>query len=199
MKIGCVTQAICIIIKQNFTETEMLIHLPSGSHAPQTEDLLDVRVRVTTNSSTDAPSAIELIQYLRVSSYGVYDECRDDGIDRDLCVCSPSHPSTRQWHQRHPVVFGTPTVILSLNSHVFIYERRSSDGIIIEASCDDNVTSSYKLKLSTHTKLNVVSSKQSPLMVVIQSGMKVFLDVFYSLDSSKEWELKYEVSFMQLS
>ncbi|XP_072044600.1 uncharacterized protein [Amphiura filiformis] len=187
-------------VKDNFTETEMLIHLPTGSNVPQMEDLFNVIVQVASNSSS-GPS-IKLIHYLRTSSHGSYDECRDDGVDPTLCVCSPSNQSTtmRQWHRHPQIVFGTATTVVSLNKHLFIYERRTSDGIVLEASCDDEINrSTYKLVILAEHKVNVVSSKSSPLVVTVRSGMMVFIDVFYPLDSSKKWDLEYEVSYTQLA
>ncbi|XP_072035892.1 uncharacterized protein [Amphiura filiformis] len=187
-------------VLDNVTTTEMEIYLPAGSNAPQTEDSFYVIVQVTSNSTE---TSIELVYHLRTSSHGVYDECRDNGVDRKLCICSPSNRSTltRQWHLQAPKVFGTATTVVSLNRHLFIYERRTSDGIVLEASCDDHqhITSTYKVLLLTNNKTNVVSSKDLPLTVIVKSGMKVFLDVFYQLDSSKKWELEYEVSYRQLA
>ncbi|XP_072043228.1 uncharacterized protein [Amphiura filiformis] len=94
-------------LMSNSTVIELDVHLAAGSGAPQSEDKFFVVIQVNSKSPSEGQedsdedgSAIHLIHYERVSTYGIYDECRDEGVEGKLCICSLSNrsPPTRQWH-----------------------------------------------------------------------------------------------------
>ncbi|XP_072020713.1 uncharacterized protein [Amphiura filiformis] len=183
---------------QNTTAIEMNLHLPGKLPTPEKDEIFFVAVQVT-SSSQDGPSLV-LAHYERTSIYGVYDECRDEGVEGRVCICSPSNRSTttRQWHLQPPVVFGTLTTVVSLNQHVFIYERRSPYGVILEASCDQP-NGAYEIVLLILNTLNVVSSDTSHQHTTMIKYQRIyFLNAFYQLDPLHKWSLEYDVQFRQI-
>ncbi|XP_072016637.1 uncharacterized protein [Amphiura filiformis] len=183
---------------ENTTVIEMDLHLPAKSHAPEPDDVFSVVVEVTSNSQ-DGPS-LELVHYERSSVYAVYDKCRDEGVDAKLCICSLPNKSTptRQWHLQPEAVFGAVTTIVTLNKHVFIYERRSPSGVILEASCDQP-NGAFEIALFIVNTLNVVSSDTSHQhTIIIKYKRIVFLNAFYQLDPLQKWSLEYDVQCKQI-
>ncbi|XP_072044599.1 uncharacterized protein [Amphiura filiformis] len=183
---------------QNITVTEMDLHLPAKSGASAAEDTFSVVVQVTSNSQ-DVPS-LELVHYERTSVCAVYDECRDEGVEGRLCICSSSNRTTptMQWHLQPPIVFGTATTVVSLNEHLFIYERRSPYGIILEASCNQP-NGAFQIALRTVNTLNIVSSATlHQLTIIIKYQRMYFLNAFYQLDPFQKWSLGYDVQFRQI-
>ncbi|XP_072020665.1 uncharacterized protein [Amphiura filiformis] len=182
----------------NIMVIEMNLHLPGKLPTPEKDEIFFVSVQVTSNSQ-DGPSLV-LAHYERTSIYGVYDECCDEGVEGRLCICSPSNRSTttRQWHLQPPVVFGTITTVVSLNQHVFIYERRSPYGVILEASCDQP-NGAYEIVLLILNTLNIVSSATSHQQTTIIKYQRIFfLNAFYQLDPLQKWSLEYDVQFRQI-
>ncbi|XP_072020703.1 uncharacterized protein [Amphiura filiformis] len=183
---------------QDTTVIEMDLHLPAKPHAPEADDVFSAVVEVTSNSQ-DGPS-LHLVHYERTSVYVVYEQCRDKGVEAKLCICSPSNRSTpiRQWHIEPPVVFGTVTKVISLNEHVFIYERRSLYGIILEVSCEQP-NGVFEIALVIVNSLNVVSSTTLHQQTITIKYQRIyFLSAFYQLDPSNKWTLEYDVQFRQI-
>ncbi len=155
-------------------------------------------VQVDSNPSPK-DGAIQLIHYERVSTYGVYEDCRDEGISPKLCVCSPSSnrsSTNEQLHQQPMIVFGIQTTQLTLGEHVFLYERRTQYGIILEAFCDQ-FNRAYEIAIHIVSKVNVATSQGLPAVTNIKCGRIYFLIAFYQIIESQKWSLEYNVQFRQ--
>ena len=178
----------------------MNIHVLSGSNAPRTEDVFSVVIHVTQNTTDDI--VIELVHYERISSYAVYDKCKDKGVDGDLCVCALGDSSrnnaiiNKNWHEVPQIVFGFITTVVGLNECLFIYERRTSYGLVLEASCDC-FNKDFEVFLQIVKQSNVVSSKTLPKFINVQSGMMVFVCSFHQLSPLQSWNLDYDVKFKE--
>ena len=182
---------------QGLRIVELDIYVAAGEQAPQSEDGFSVVIQISTNNTEE--NYIELIHYERITTYGVYDKCRDKGIDGDLCVCSNSTKSSSvpKWHLATHDVFGYMTTAMSLNRFLFFYETRTPYGIILEISCDAD-SMQFEVVITILTRANIVSSHTYPLKVTVSSGMYLFVDVFYQFDVTKSWKLEYDVKFRQL-
>ena len=173
----------------------MDIHIPAGSVTQQTEDVFGVVIQVRTNAP--GLSSIKLVHYERTSAYAPYAQCRDTGVDGDLCVCSSSDSSkrTRNWHLHPPIVFSFETKVVSLNTDLYMYERRTLYGLILETSCD-SLNTVYKLQIIIGYQENVVFSKVYPLKLIVRPGNMLFVDSFYQRDPKMRWNFQYLATFV---
>ncbi len=176
---------------------EFDIYVAAGKQVPQSEDGFSAVIQISTNNAEE--NYIELIHYDRITKYGVYDKCRDKGIDGDLCVCSNSTKSSSipKWHLDTHEVFGYMATAMTLNHFLYFYETRTPYGIILEISCDGD-SMQFEVVISILTRANIVSSHTYPLNVTASSGMHLFVDVFYQDDVTKSWKLEYDVKFRPL-
>ncbi|XP_072036724.1 uncharacterized protein [Amphiura filiformis] len=169
---------------ENITITEMNIHIPPGTNAPQSTD--EFRVVIRQSPHTSKKTLMKLTYYQRISTFAVYDKCKDPGVDGKFCVCSLSEKtdetqSTKYWHQIPHTVFDHPTTVVSLNECLFIYERRTHFGLVIEASCDCR-NKNFQIKVEIVDQVNVVYSNLPPIMTNIRSGMMSFVAAFHQHD-----------------
>ena len=182
--------------------THLDIHVPAGKNASQEDDVFFVTVH-TILSHTHY--RLHLVNYDRISSYGQYQVCADDGVDIKLCVCSLIRPIRRpeynipSWHLTYTVVFGNPRKIQKLNnSCLYIYERRmDSSGIILEASSDCR-NSTYMLEINPDVILNIVSSSPLPHRVKLCPGDMTFLLVFQQKNTLLRWTVKYTTNYEEI-
>ncbi len=174
----------------------MDIHVPAGTEAPQNEDVFSVVIQVGSNTPS-LTTNIKLVHYERISTYASYDDCRDEGVDGDLCVCS-STPTLRDWFIKHPPVhFGYKSTVTNLNSNLHIYERRTSYGLVLEAS-NDSSDQTYEVLIRTISEVNVGHSNSYPLTLKIKPGNIIFIDIFYQLNPKHQWDYKYNVEIRQV-
>ncbi|XP_072045119.1 uncharacterized protein [Amphiura filiformis] len=187
---------------ENITITEMNIHISPGTNAPQSSD--EFRVVIHESSPTSdikKKTLMTLTHYQRISTFAVYDKCKDPIIDGTLCVCSLSEKTdetqmTKYWHQIPHIVFDHPSTVLSLNDCLFLYERRTHFGLVLEASCDCR-NKTFQLKVAIVDQVNVVYSQLPPITTDIRSGMMSFVAAFHQHDPMQSWILDYDVQFKE--
>ncbi|XP_072040667.1 uncharacterized protein [Amphiura filiformis] len=182
-------------VSQNITITEMDIHIPAGTGAPQSEDVFSVTIQVGSNIPALSTN-IKLVHHERISTYAVYDDCRDVGVDGDLCVCSAT-PTLQSWHIDPPTIFGYISTVINLTRYLYIYERRTPHGLNLETSCD-SADKTFEVVMRITSKVNVGYSKKYPLTFKVKHGTIFFIDVFYQLNPKLNWDVKYDVDFKQL-
>ncbi|XP_072042660.1 uncharacterized protein [Amphiura filiformis] len=182
------------------TVTEMNIHIPPGTNAPQSSDVFSVVIHESPHSSNR--TLMKLMHYRRISTFAVYDKCKDPDVDGTRCVCSLSEKTdeakvTKHWHQIPHTVFDHPTTVVSLNDCLFIYERRTHFGLVIETSCDCRYKH-YQVEVVIVDQVNVVFSTLPPIVTDIRSGMMSFVAAFHQHDPMQSWILDYDVKYKEL-
>ena len=184
---------------------EMNIHVAAGTNAPQSEDVFGVVIHVFKGKMN--ATLMDLVHYERISTYAVYDKCRDAGVDGDICICSLTDQETgdnqrrivQYWHKTPQTAFNHPATVVSLNECVFLYERRTHYGLVVETSCDCSNNKTFVLKLVINNQINVVHSSLPPVVTNLRAGMMVFVAAFYQRDHQRAWVLDYDVEFQEVS
>ncbi|XP_072041547.1 uncharacterized protein [Amphiura filiformis] len=174
--------------------TQLSIYVPAGKNASQDEDVFWVTVFVSDNHK------MNLTDYKRISRYGPYKECADDGVDIKLCICSLIRPISRpdymtipSWHSGLPDVFqhNTTTTALDNSSCIYVFQRITQSGMTLEASSECS-KKSYILEVDADTLENIFTSLPLPYRVMLNPGDMVFLFVFIQSNHKAEWEVEYQ-------
>ncbi|XP_072043334.1 uncharacterized protein [Amphiura filiformis] len=177
--------------------TQLDIHVPAGKNASQDEDVFSVSVRIS-----DTHKMI-LNHYKRISRYGPYEACADEGVDINLCICSlirpiirPDYMAIPPWHSGLPDVFqhNSTTKALDNSSCLYIFERRTPSGMTLEASSKCSKTS-YFLEVHAGTLENISTSVPLPYRVMVNPGDMMFLLVFIQNNHKAGWNVEYTVKY----
>lgn len=67
--------------------TSMDFTVKSGPGSGQFEEIFHVEVRSTATAES-ASNSMQLLSYDRISQYGLYRKCKDEGVNAKLCICS---------------------------------------------------------------------------------------------------------------
>ncbi|XP_072022774.1 uncharacterized protein [Amphiura filiformis] len=167
--------------------TQLDIHVPGGKNASQDEDSFSVTVLISKTHK------MSLLNYQRISRYGPYEACADEGVDIKLCICSlirpisrPDYMSIPSWHLGLPDVFqhNSTTKALHNSSCLYIFERRTQSGMTLEASSECSKRP-YFLEVDAGTLDNISTSVPLPYRVKVNPGDMVFLLVFIQKKKSR--------------
>ncbi|XP_072019447.1 uncharacterized protein [Amphiura filiformis] len=149
---------------------------------------------------------MSLLNYHRISSYGQYRACADEGVDVKLCICSLTQPISRpdymtipSWHLEFTGAFqkNSTTKVLGSNSCLYVYERRTQSGMTLEASAECS-KKSYFLKVHAVTRVNVFTSLPLPYHVKVNPGDMIFLLVFIQSNDKAKWNVEYTVNYEEI-
>ena len=181
----------------------------------QHQELFSVTVQVITGSVL---VNMELIQFTRLSEYGIYRTCADKGVDLRLCICKQSAPKlnsdtksyltspvTREIYaanveapvprwQHYGKVFDSVTRADDMHENCFfILLREHKCGVIFEAA---NSCSFVSYTIELHLSLsNMQVSERIPLHKELGPGTIHFLIAVIQLDPNIDWTWKYTVNF----
>ena len=183
----------------------------------QDEELFSATVQMITGGVS---MNMELIEYERFSEYGIYQTCKDKGVDLRLCICkrrTPKHNSvtksyglssatvklentdttreriTAKW-QHYGSIFASVTRADDMHENcLFILLREHKSGVIFEAANSCNFVS-YTIEL--HLLLNNMQvSENTPVHKELGPGAIHFLIAVIQLDPNINWSWKYTVNF----
>ena len=187
---------------QNTLTTKLDLHIPAGTNATQDEDVFFVIVQsdVTFTRSNN----MKLISYARISSYSQYGKCVDTDVNVKLCVCSLRPPITKPdyaqipaWHLDYPKVFGVESTIKNVKNCLFVFERRTNAGIILEASLECPKYY-FTLEVSVRSAVNVHTSHGLPVRTRVNPGEMTFIVVFMQKTPNLEWTVDYGIKYQQM-
>ncbi|XP_072041195.1 uncharacterized protein [Amphiura filiformis] len=179
--------------------TQLSIYVPAGKNASQDEDVFWVTVLMSDKYK------MNLTDYKRISSYGPYRACADDGVDIKLCICSLIRPISRpdymaipSWHSGLPGVFqqNTTTKALGDSNCLFLFERRTESGMTVEASSECS-KKSYFVEVKAGTLDNIFTSLPLPNLIMLKPGDMVFISVFIPKNQNAKWYLKYHARYIE--
>ncbi|XP_072051045.1 uncharacterized protein [Amphiura filiformis] len=149
---------------------------------------------------------MSLLNYHRISSYNQYKVCADEGVDVKLCICSLTEPISRpdymvipSWHLEFTGGFqqNRTTKALDSSSCLYVYERRTESGMILEASSECSKKSHF-LEVDAGTLVNVFTSLPLPCRVKINPGDMIFLLVFIQIDDKAGWNVEYTAKYEEI-
>ena len=180
----------------------------------QRQELFSATVQVITESVL---INMRLVQYTRISVYGIYQSCADKGVDLRLCICEQrtiTHNSTTKTHshsvsretfattkepptpkwQYYGNVFDSVTRADEMHENcLFILLREHKSGVVIEAA---NSCSFVAYTIELHLSLsNMQVSERTPLHKKLGPGAIHFLIAVIQLDPNLKWSWKYTVNF----
>ena len=161
--------------------TTMNIRVPSGDVVFQTEDIFYVEVR-TKEILGEKSLQMELLTYDRLTLYGKYAACADDGVELRLCVCSQNARKTRSkitsLSSEGWVHFGQHPVFRKLDNTdclrliTWSYDdKKISKSYEIESFCQNQ---SYRVKVEAVIASNVKFSRELPLYLDVKPGSVLF-------------------------
>ncbi|XP_072040663.1 uncharacterized protein [Amphiura filiformis] len=162
---------------------EFDVHVMGG--AEQDEDTFALVFEMPTSTPTNNSNLVKLVHYGRITRYAVYDKCRDKGVSGPVCVCSlktqirkPNSHGTPKWHLKYMKVLGHTTTLAGSSNCIYVYERRTTAGLVLEAS-SDCLKWKFAVTVQVQESLNIVTSKPvSDISVNLDPGMMVFLVAF---------------------
>ena len=175
--------------------TTMDIRVAAGNLVSQREDLFHVEVE-TKEISGQRSLDMKLLTYDRLTLFGKYKTCADDGVELKLCVCSQNASKTRSgFASESPErweYFGQRPVLknISEKSCLWLVIRRYSktNAYEVENFCPDQ---SYRVKVDAKAS-NMKFSRQLPLTLEIKPGRVTF--VFSVGKHLSFWEAEISVT-----
>ncbi|XP_072041194.1 uncharacterized protein [Amphiura filiformis] len=179
--------------------TQLAIYVPAGNNASQDEDVFWVTVLKSDKYK------MNLTDYKRISRYGPYKECADDGVDIKLCICSLIRPISRpdymtipSWHSWLPDVFqqNTTTKALGNSNCLFIFQRITKSGMTVEASSECS-KKSYFVEVKADILNNVFTTLPLPYRVMLNPGDMVFLLVFIPKNQNAKWTFRCKANILR--
>lgn len=160
--------------------TSMNIRVAAGNVVPQNEDIFHVEVR-TKETIEEKSLQMELLTYDRLTLFGKYRACADDGVDLKLCVCSQNARKT--WSQITPlppegwVHFGQRPVVKKLDNTnclqllTWSYAKKNFNSYEVANFCQNH---SYRVKIEAVDSSNMKFSCELPLYLDVKSGSVLF-------------------------
>lgn len=157
--------------------TSMDIHVTAGDLFPQQEDIFHVEVK-TKEISRQRSLDMKLFTFDRLTLFGKYKECADQGVELKLCVCSRKaaktrlgYPSKSPAHWKH---FGQRPVLkkISNKSCLRLMIRRFSTANAYEVAnfCPNQ---SYRVRVDADAS-NMKFSRQLPVTLEVKPGRVIF-------------------------
>ncbi|KAK3711156.1 hypothetical protein QZH41_006521 [Actinostola sp. cb2023] len=166
--------------------TSMDIYVPAGNVVSQKEDVFHVEIE--SHQFPGKPSLnMRLLHFDRMTMYGKYGVCADQGVSLKLCVCSsPQGPTSP-----HPTHFlGRKPTVTKIDKCVFLLTRqhverdRASPRPLVFAYELVNICLDKRLIVSVEAKLyNIKLSRNVPFKVGVPPGSTTFV-----LSAKKDYE-----------
>ena len=167
--------------------TAMDIIVRAGDVVHQYEDIFHVEVR-----SHELPNQnsleMTLLNFERLTLYGKYKQCADEGVSLKLCICSlqDGHERRRHnstWLYKNTKFFGRPPYCMFLMGPCLFFCRRNHDsgksfGVEIANFCLDT---RFTVRISTKKVSNIKLSRDFPFDVELSPG-----DVRFVLSGRKD-------------
>ncbi|KAL9963672.1 hypothetical protein ACROYT_G027199 [Oculina patagonica] len=160
--------------------TSMNIRVASGDVVPQTEDIFHVEVR-TKETVGENTLQMELLTYDRLTLFGKYSICADNGVDLKLCVCSQNARKTRsQITPLSPegwVHFGQRPVLKKIDNTkclqllTWSYAKKNFNSYEVANFCPNQ---SYTVKIDAVESSNMKFSCELPLYLDVKPGSVLF-------------------------
>ncbi|XP_054756100.2 uncharacterized protein LOC129262085 [Lytechinus pictus] len=179
------------------------LYVKAGENASQTEEIFFVTLMA---SNTQPREQLRLLSYERLTAYSQYGACADKGVATKLCVCSLArldaaakraleYSSTPMWHSISSFFRKYASTIKEVTSCLYLYERRTPNGVLMEASCEckDRL---YLVEIKSKSQ-NIIMSKELPFSTVLKPGMRTFLIAFVQSIRKRAWSLEYSVQYTE--
>ncbi|KAI8502957.1 hypothetical protein Bbelb_196590 [Branchiostoma belcheri] len=174
-------------------------HDKSGDSSGQSEDIFTVVVQFDENED----AAMTLLGYERVSKYGHYAKCADEGVNVKLCVCSLKKPlkppevnKVPRWNLHYPMVLGRKTKVSELDKGcLFALYRQNESGVSFElANVCPNFTYTvwFDLEVSNMNR----SVRNSPKKD-LKPGDLQFTVVLLQTRTHHNWKWTYKTRYMR--
>ena len=156
--------------------TSMDIRVKAGDVVPQKQDIFHVEV-MTRQIIGQRSLEMTLVSFDRLTLFGKYAECADDGVDLKLCVCSQSAkktepkmapPSTEGWTH-----FGQRPIITKLYNTkclwliTWSFEKNTSNGYEVANFCYGRT---YRVTIDVEDASNIKFSRELPLTLDVKPG-----------------------------
>ncbi len=191
--------------QQNEQTIEFDVHVLGGEGAEQDEDAFALVFDLPVSTTPNRSSVIKLVHYERITTYAVYDKCRDKGVAAQICVCSLKQPVAKpdlndppNWHLNSIDVLGHVTTLVGSSDCVYLHERRTLAGLVLEVS-SNCIKLKFAVSVTVLKRHNVVSSRSfSSISANLDPGMMVFVVAFIQCNPIENWHLEYDIKFSQL-
>ncbi|XP_033127497.1 uncharacterized protein LOC117125184 isoform X4 [Anneissia japonica] len=174
-------------------EVKMDLYIPNPDELKFMEILM-----VTLIVSRKDSESMKLVRYKRITKYGPFEGCADNGVSIQLCVCSlqkdQNHISLKEMpdFRNYPEIFGSQTLLKPVHKDcLFIFKRKNDAGVVLEAA-NICMNTKYTIKLDITTE-NMTLSSRSPVETDLWPGMMSFLVTM--LQTSLNWDYKYTVKY----
>jgi hypothetical protein len=187
--------------------TSMDIYVPAGDVVEQDEDVFHVEIE-SHELQGQRSLNMKLIDFDRMTQYGKYGVCADQGVPLRLCICSKPK-SSREFYPRlitqQKIFFlGQKPLVKKINECVFLLKRQhfeiqsasarpQSFGFELVNACFDV---SFNVSIDSTTN-NIKLSRKCPFIVKLTAA-----SVHFFLSAKKdivEWEISMEVNVKILS
>ena len=172
--------------------TSMDISVAAGDEVPQRKDVFHVEVKAKEVLGQNFYQ-VELLPYDRLTLFGMYKTCADDGVELKLCVCSRNATKTRSGFAsespKHWEYFGQQPVVrkISKRSCLWLMIRRYSTANAYEvANFCRNQT--YRVKVEAEAS-NMRFNRQLPLTLEVDPGRVIFAFSVWKHISYREAEI----------
>ena len=175
--------------------TSMDIHVAAGDVVPQREDVFHVEVK-SKEILGKKLYEMKLLAYDRLTLFGMYSTCADDGVELKLCVCSHNASKTRSGFAsdspKYWEYFGQQPVLRKISKKpcLWLMIRRYSTANAYEVTnfCPNQP---YRVKVEAEAS-NMRFSRQLPLTLEVNPGRVIF--AFSVWKHISYWEAEISVS-----
>lgn len=165
----------------------------------QNQELFSVVVQVISGSVL---LDLKLLQFTRLSKYGIYRTCSDKGVDLRLCICKPNLEIEAEKNQEPPIpnwksygkVFHSATKADNMHENcLFVLLREHKSGVIFEVA---NLCSFVLYKIKLHLSLsNMQISEPIPCQREVGPGTIHFLIAIVQVDPNINWSWTYTLDY----
>ena len=160
--------------------TSMDIRVKAGDVVPQKQDIFHVEV-MTREILGEKSLGMTLVSFDRLTLFGKYAECADDGVDLKLCVCSQNAektqpeiapPSTEGWAH-----FGQRPVIRKLYNTkclwliIWSFANNTWNAYEVANFCRGQT---YRVTIGVEEAFNMKFSRELPLTFDVKPGNVLF-------------------------
>lgn len=159
--------------------TSMDIRVKAGDVAPQREDIFHVEV-MTREKFGEKSLQMTLISFDRLTLFGKYADCADNGVDLKLCVCSQTAKQKKSigaFSSEDWVHFGQRPAVRKLHNTTCLFliirafAKNKSNAYEVANLCRGQT---YRVKLYVEQVTNMKFSCEVPLTLTVTPGNVLF-------------------------